>query len=242
VQKQLLRTAGALGALSVLAVFGGAGCHTGRAFGSVLGNGNGGNGMFGGVSTQGSGKKATETRKVASFKRIVLAGSGKMQITAGGAQSLSISIDDNILPQITTVVKGDTLTIGNKGNYSSKMGLTVTATVPTLEGVEIEGSGSAVAKGVKGGRFAAGVSGSGSVEADGAVDTAAVSISGSGNAKLLALKAKTTSVDISGSGRAQVHADEKLSADISGSGSVSYDGHPSSVQKSISGSGSVHPL
>lgn len=241
-QKQLLRTAGALGVLSVLVVFGGAGCHHATAFGSALGNGNGGGGMFSGGSTQGSGKRATETRKVASFKRIVLAGSGKMQITAGGAQSLSISIDDNILPQITTVVKGDTLTIGNKGSYSSKMDLTVTATVPTLEGVEIEGSGSAVAKGVKGSRFSADVSGSGSVEADGAVDTAEVSISGSGSAKLRDLKAKTASVDISGSGRAHVYAAETVKADISGSGSIGYDGHPGHVQKSISGSGSVNPL
>jgi hypothetical protein len=63
------------------------------AFGCTLGD-----------SVIGSGKKASETRKVDSFTQLELLGVGRIEVTIGNRQPLELSGDDNILPLIETKV------------------------------------------------------------------------------------------------------------------------------------------
>jgi hypothetical protein len=53
------------------------------------------------------------------------------------------------------------------------------------------------------------------------------------------LQTQTTELAISGAGKADVVATEKLRAAISGAGKVSYGGNPKSVEKRVSGAGSI---
>jgi hypothetical protein len=46
---------------------------------------------------------------------------------------------------------------------------------------------------------------------------------------------------VNGSGDAQLNASQRLSAEITGSGDVTYTGTPVKVQSHTTGSGSTHP-
>src|SRR5689334_22907266 len=67
-------------------------------------------------SVKGSGKKASETRKVAAFRAIDFTGSGRVDYKIGSPQSVRVETDDNLLPNVETTVKNGKLRIGFKGS------------------------------------------------------------------------------------------------------------------------------
>jgi len=83
------------------------------------------------------------------------------------------------------------------------------------------------------------ISDSGSVSAEGRVDTLAISVLGSGNAKLGKLAARNVSVEILGSGSVTVAPKDELKATIMGSGNVHMLTRPASIQRQIMGSGRI---
>lgn len=62
----------------------------------------------------GSGKIKKETRNVVNFKKVIISGSGNLQIKQSDREDLKIKADDNILPLILSEVKGNTLYLGPK--------------------------------------------------------------------------------------------------------------------------------
>lgn len=87
-----------------------------------------------------------------------------------------------------------------------------------------------------------GVSGSGRIQARGSASEVLATISGSGKVLAADLLAKSCEIRISGSGDVEINVKEELTANISGSGTVSYRGNPSKVNSHASGSGSVRKL
>jgi hypothetical protein len=85
------------------------------------------------------------------------------------------------------------------------------------------------------------ISGSGNARFAGRADEVDLGISGSGSCHAAELQCRTLDVTIAGSGNATVNTAERLTADVSGSGSVRYVGNPRSVNTHFSGSGSVSP-
>lgn len=83
------------------------------------------------------------------------------------------------------------------------------------------------------------LSASGSATAEGKVDRLTVNITGSGNANLGKLAARTVRVVVMGSGDATVAPGEELAAQIMGSGNVHVLTRPAKVERSIMGSGRI---
>ena len=65
------------------------------------------------ASGQGSGVAASQTRDVAGFSGIELAGSNVVTVRVGGTQSVVVHADDNLLSRVTTQVRAGSLVIGN---------------------------------------------------------------------------------------------------------------------------------
>jgi hypothetical protein len=86
------------------------------------------------------------------------------------------------------------------------------------------------------------VHGSGDVYAAGNADKVDVEIMGSGDVRTRKLIAREASVKIMASGDAEVHAKEKLTASVSGSGDVRYAGSPANISRTVRGSGSIDAL
>src|SRR5215208_2438155 len=68
------------------------------------------------TSVRGSGIAKTETREVNGFSAISFNVIGKVVVTQGKTQSLTVTADDNILPLLETQVNDGTLVIGVKSN------------------------------------------------------------------------------------------------------------------------------
>jgi hypothetical protein len=83
------------------------------------------------------------------------------------------------------------------------------------------------------------VSGTGSVDVSGTVDTPEIEIDGLGDYNALDLESQDATLIISGAGDADLWVNENLDVTISGAGSVSYYGDPQ-VSQNISGLGKVN--
>lgn len=212
----------------------------------------------------GSGVKASETRAVAGFNRVDLAGYGELIIVIGAEENLVLEGDDNLLPYIETEVKGGTLRIGIREgtNIDPRAELRYYLSVTSLEQLEVSGLGSVDVPELETDSFRVSISGSGDVNlaglqaeelvaelsglgnltvAAGAVERLRVQVSGSGNVEAPDLTSREAEVEISGLGSARVHVTENLEAEISGSGTVRYSGNPQ-VSSRVTGLGSIEKV
>lgn len=190
--------------------------------------------------TVGSGPSMDQDRQAGDFTRVASEGSIDVDLTVGPATSLRVEAEENLLPKIKTEIKDGTLHIDVDGSFATGKGIRVVATTPELTAVSVAGSGDILVKGAAGPSLSLAISGSGTIDARGAVDSLSVVVSGSGDLRGFELPAQSVSATVSGSGDADVNAAASLNAVVSGSGDIRYKGSPS-VNKTISGSGSVSP-
>jgi hypothetical protein len=147
---------------------------------------------------RGSGDVIVDDRAVSAFEKIQVSGVGRVIITQGSSESLSVETDDNLLEYIETEVKGDTLEIGFSKDTSFGVG-----------------GGRKVLEPTEGFTFRIGV-----------VDLTAVSLSGA--AKVEVEKLKTDQLDLQLSGAGDISVDDlngdRLDVQISGAGDVTLAG------------------
>jgi hypothetical protein len=118
--------------------------------------------------------------------------------------------------------------------------LQVVMTAPSVTRFEINGSGKLAIANYKQDKLDLRISGNGDASATGETGAVGLNVSGSGDADLGGLKAKSAEVDISGSGQAKLAPSDSAKVDISGSGDVTLLTHPPQLSTHISGSGSLN--
>jgi hypothetical protein len=192
----------------------------------------------------GSGVQASETRDVSGFSEVELAGFGDVDILFGDAESVVVETDDNLLPYVLTEVRSGTLVIRTKDNANliTDLGIHITITMISLDGFSLSGSGNVAIDGVQTDKLDLSIPGSGNITATGNAKTLKIKLNGSGNILCKGLVAEDVTATISGSGNIEVYANQSLEASIRGSGMISYAGDPATVDKNISGSGSIVPV
>lgn len=215
------------------------------------------------VTVNGSGILATENRPVSGFDRLRLTGIGEVEITQGASESMEIETDDNILPYITSEVRGSELVIGLKPGtrLGSVQQLRFRVMVKDLEKiiiagagkvsvanlttdrleVESPGAGGLKINGLEVDRLFVDLSGAGSIETSGTVQALDVKITGAGSYQGADLRSQDANVSITGLGSATLWVTDNLDVDISGAGSVNYYGDPK-VDRVIKGLGSLNNL
>jgi len=191
----------------------------------------------GSAAERGSGKPKTETRQVAAFSKLELVGTFQADVAVGEAQQIEISGDDNLVPLVTTTVKGDVLHIEPTKRIDPKLALVVRIHTPALAAFDSAGSNKIDLHTIRGEKFVLSTSGSAEVDANGATTQLELHASGSARIDATHVQAQRATVALSGSGEIAVNASELLDVQISGAGTVRYAGTPREVRKSISGSG-----
>lgn len=212
----------------------------------------------------GSGNLVTQSPAVSGFNAFAISVPGKVQITQGATESISITADDNVMPHIEAVVEQGSLKVrfrkGSDHHLSvNRAKISVALSARTLESISIGGSADISAGPLKSAKFAVNIGGSGnvvlaSVDASdvairiggsgdlridgGRTDSLAVTIGGSGEMKAPRLESKRAKVTIAGSGDASLWARESLNVTVAGSGGVRYYGDPK-VERVVVGSGDV---
>jgi hypothetical protein len=219
--------------------------------------------LFDSVTIVPSGKVIREKRTPAAFTAIDLSLHGLVEVRQATPASVLVEADDNLLPEIESVVMGGVLKLRFKRPLSvtGRSVIRIVVTAPEFTSFAISGSGDMTADALKARAFSVAIAGSGDVrlaklEADslaiavsgsgdfkgsGRANGLQVKIVGSGNVDAARIEARQATVSIAGSGNAVVWAREKLSASIAGSGDVRYHGDPA-VTRSVAGSGSVKRL
>ena len=192
-----------------------------------------------GAEVDGSGVVASEARAVGPFRSVELAGANTVHIVVGGAQSVVVRGDDNLLGKITTRVKAHTLVVGNTGQFSTSSPMSVDVAIPALDAVTLSGSGIVTAVHVDADRLKVTLGGSGIVTASGTARRVDVALGGSGDAVLRRLTAEDARVDVTGSGRVLVHVTGTLDASVEGTGTIVYTGDPYGLTQRVTGVGTI---
>lgn len=193
----------------------------------------------------------TEEREVSNFSGIDMRTFGKVILSQGESESLSIKGSDNIVAVIQTSVRDGILVIQTDENVNitgvqKDNVLTFIIVVKDLSSLTISGAadvemdslstsklevtmsgaGQFVLDELKADSLNITLSGVGSVDASGEVTKAWIDIPGAGSVNASDLKIQIADVNISGIGGATVWVNDRLTGTISGGGNVSYYGDP----------------
>lgn len=207
--------------------------------------------------TRGDGKKVTESRQVGAFTAVRVEGSIDAAVKVGGAQAVTVTIDQNLQPLVTTEVSDGTLVIRTDDASWDGKGV-VEITVPALRAVSIRGSGDVTVEGGQGdlklgiqgsgdlrwngaaARLEASITGSGDMRLSGTAEQTRISVAGSGDVKAGDLTSKAAEVSVAGSGDVELTLDGgTFRARVAGSGDVVWHGRAMVEQASVSGSGDI---
>ncbi len=214
-----------------------------------------------GPTIAGSGVTKVETREVAAFHGVDVSSAFEATIAIGTNQSVTLSVDDNLLPLVETEVKDGRLSVRYRAGSSitTKTPQKVAIVVPTLDSIVAGGAAKVSAavgetKAIKieaGGASNVDVQGlsSDSVDVD-ATGAGQVSLAGkgkrltlevSGASKFLApdVPFDTAKVELSGASRGEVQVTGSIDGDVTGASTLSIRGKPASRSVRTSGASQV---
>ena len=217
-------------------------------------------------SVAGSRVIETETRPVNGFTSIDIRYPANVTIRQDDEESITVTADDNLLPQLSTEVNGGTLTIrsnepnrNRRVNASQTVEIVITvadlrqfslhsagsASITELDvdhlEIKLEGAGSLELTDLRAVELELRLDGAGSVQASGSVESLNVRLDGLGSLDAEALSAQTAEVHISGLRSADLRVAQELTVEIDGAGSVNYHGSPQ-VRQQVDGLGSVNQI
>lgn len=198
--------------------------------------------MFGNDGVQGSGRSATESRKIGNFSRIETKGAFDVKVKVGPVASLQIKGDDNLLKLIETTVDNGTLLLSTKENINPKKDIVVTITTPRLQSFNLKGAGDVDIDGVKEEKFTLDLRGAGDMNVRGTARDLEITLKGAGDMDLYDLRAENVRASLRGAGDIRVYASRYLKAEVMGAGDLHYKGHPEKVEKAASGIGDIEEV
>jgi hypothetical protein len=190
------------------------------------------------VGVHGNGRIKTDERPASAFANIDVRGAFTIEWQSG-TPSLRIITDENLLPYIDSNVSGDTLHLRTREQIRPTHGIRVVISSPTRAGARISGAVKLDAKQLSGPRFALESRGASRVSLDGNIDELLADMTGASELAASALQTKTAEISTTGAGNAEVVVAETLKVVITGAGKVQYSGNPPTIEKHISGAGSV---
>jgi len=189
----------------------------------------------------GSGVRKTEKRDLKTFSAIDTTGAYTIDVTCQKPAGLEIEVDDNILPLIKTEVRDGILFVSNDQPYHSSKTVTLRISLPELNSVANHGAGQIKIVDANSSDLKIDSTGAASVDAAGTAKSIQISSTGAGEIDTSKLRADKAKVEVSGAATVDVYASEQLDVNVSGAGHVSYSGNPKTVNKHVSGIGSVGP-
>ena len=191
------------------------------------------------VGIRGNGHIKTDERTISAFTNIDAGGAFQIEWQSG-APTLSITTDENLLPYIDNQISGETLHLHTREQIWPTHGIKVVISSPTRTGAKISGAAKLTANQLSGPRFALESNGAAEVKLDGNIDELLADMTGASELHAGDLQTKTTEISTTGAADAEIAVSETLKVAITGAGKVSYSGSPKTIEKHISGAGSIH--
>ena len=195
---------------------------------------------FGGRGIAGSGNRKSEKRELKPFRAIDTTGAYEIEIACQQPASFEIETDDNILPLIKTEVRDGVLYVANDEPYRASRGVQLRINLAELTQVSSRGAGEIKVDNASGDTLKFDSTGAASITAAGKVNSIIISSTGAGRVDTSKLVAEKAQVTTTGAASVDVYASVQLDVTISGAGSVNYSGHPATINKHITGFGSLN--
>ena len=187
---------------------------------------------------QGSGVTVTETVEVELFERLSIAGGATVAWQPGEKPSVTVTVDENLLPHLVRESTNGRLDIHFDRNVETRTPMKVIVTTPKLTEITLVGGGLMALENLEQDSLRIELVGGGGINATGRCDRLDVAVVGSGTVGTQKLIAQDVQIQITGSGTVDVHADKTCDVTIIGSGDVSVAGAAEPTQE-IVGSGTV---
>jgi len=187
---------------------------------------------------RGNGHIKTEERPVGAFTSIDAGGAFDIE-WQNGLPALRITTDENLLPYIENSVSEDTLRLRTREHVWPTRGIKVVISSPTRTGAKIRGAVKLTARQLSGSSFALESTGASEVSLAGNIDQLFVDMTGASQLAADGLQAKTAEISTTGAGDADVAVSDTLKVIITGAGKVTYSGNPATIDKRITGAGSI---
>src|SRR4030095_13370743 len=136
-------------------------------------------------------------------------------------------------------VSDDTFRLRTREHVWPTHGIKVVISSPTRVGARLRGAVKLIAKQLSGPTFALESKGASEVALDGNIDRLLVDMTGASKLAADGLQTKTAEISTTGAGDADVAVTDTLKVIITGAGKVTYSGNPSTIDKRITGAGSI---
>jgi hypothetical protein len=180
-------------------------------------------GVGAGAASPGSRLVASEKRTLgASVQEVDVSGPINLTLRQGPAASLEVRGEQRLLANVDTTVDGNTLRIGPRGILlRHRQPIEVTLVLPTLDHLNVSGSGQHTVSGFSGDRIAVNVDGNAGLRFNGRYRDIDAGLHGSGDMEITGGNAERVMADLKGSGHMiLVGGARELHAEVAGSGEL----------------------
>ncbi len=192
---------------------------------------------FSGV--KGSGNVVKVNREVSDFTQIDVSNAIQVEIVAQKDFSVEVEADDNILPLITTEVRGNVLRIKSENRYNSNTPVIVRVSAPNIEDLDVSGASKVNLTNLNNESLQIHSSGASKINVEGTTTNLEIETSGASKIEAENLKSENVSVDASGASKINVAVSNDLKVDASGASNINYTGTPKNFEKKTSGASNV---
>ena len=144
-----------------------------------------------------------------------------------------------MLSYIDNHVSSDTLYLDTREQLRPTHSIKVVISSPTRAGAKLSGAVKLTANQISGPKFALESTGAARVSLDGNIGELLADMTGASELNARGLQTKTAEISTTGAADAEVAVSETLKVAITGAGKVSYSGNPKTIEKHISGAGSI---
>lgn len=187
---------------------------------------------------RGNGHVITDQRMAGDFSEIQAGGAFQIEWRSG-APALSITTDENLLRYINTQNIGNRLRLRSERALWPTHGIKVVISSPTRIGAKLTGATRLTANQLSGEKFAVESGGAATVTLDGAIDELLADMTGASDLKAGSLQTKIAEISTTGAADAEIAVSDTLKVSITGAGKVTYSGNPPTIEKHVTGVGSI---
>ena len=190
------------------------------------------------VGIRGNGHITTDSRTISAFSEIEANGAFQIEWRSG-APALSVTTDENLLQYIDSRTIDNRLRLHSARNLWPTHGVKVVVSSPTRSAAKLTGATRLIANQLSGAKFAVESTGAAKVNLDGNIDELLADMTGASQLNADSLHTKTAEISTTGASHAEVAVSETLKVSITGAGKVIYSGNPPTIEKHITGAGSI---
>ena len=191
-----------------------------------------------------AGENVQRTYPLRPFKSMNIGGKYDVVIKRGNQQKVVVTTDLNVFTVLRVYVSGTELNIKTKegvsleGNHPIK----VLIVAPDLNDMSLGGSVSLKVSDIESQQFTINIGGKSDCVLSGKTNYFEVNLGGLGHINAENLIANRVSINFAGKGDIRVHANKSLEINGLGSGSIQYDGNPTTIQNNVLGKINIHPI